>query len=263
MSREPPSEPRLWEIYERAFRSLMWRVQPRGLQAQIDRLLDQARRQVDRGTAAPESLQCVYDRARAQIVAQLEQRSPTGPSPTGGRAASAAPGRVHRVRSILERGVPTAPIDPSPDFHCDAGLGGLARWLRAAGYDAAWWPGIDDGLLVQKASDSIAVMLTTDRPLMRRGAVTKGAIAALLVPNGPSKRHQLAFVVSKLDLPRKDARCMNCGGRLRQVDKRAVKDRIPPRTYPWRDDYFLCGRCNKLFWPGTHWSRISQELARV
>src|SRR5262249_44560677 len=29
-------------------------------------------------------------------------------------------------------------------FYCDAGLGGLARWLRAAGYDAFWEPDISD-----------------------------------------------------------------------------------------------------------------------
>ena len=31
-------------------------------------------------------------------------------------------------------------------FACDAMLGGLARWLRAAGYDATWQEGIDAGL---------------------------------------------------------------------------------------------------------------------
>src|SRR5687768_2358601 len=29
-------------------------------------------------------------------------------------------------------------------FWCDAGLGGVARWLRAAGYEAFWEYGIDD-----------------------------------------------------------------------------------------------------------------------
>lgn len=33
--------------------------------------------------------------------------------------------------------------DP-PRFACDAMLGGLARWLRAAGYDATWTYGIED-----------------------------------------------------------------------------------------------------------------------
>jgi uncharacterized protein with PIN domain len=37
-------------------------------------------------------------------------------------------------------------------FACDAMLGGLARWLRAAGYDATWRVDIDDGDLIQQAA---------------------------------------------------------------------------------------------------------------
>lgn len=35
-----------------------------------------------------------------------------------------------------------------PRFACDAMLGGLARWLRAAGYDASWQEGITDQELI-------------------------------------------------------------------------------------------------------------------
>ena len=38
-----------------------------------------------------------------------------------------------------------------PQFACDAMLGGLARWLRAAGYDASWHGGVADPELVRIA----------------------------------------------------------------------------------------------------------------
>ena len=41
-------------------------------------------------------------------------------------------------------------------------LGGLARWLRAAGYDASWHDGIDDGDLVRLARDEGKVALSSD-----------------------------------------------------------------------------------------------------
>src|SRR5690349_14499222 len=53
-------------------------------------------------------------------------------------------------------------------FFCDAGLGGLARWLRAAGYEAFWEPGIDDDVLLQKARSTATTILTTDSMLMER-----------------------------------------------------------------------------------------------
>ncbi len=38
--------------------------------------------------------------------------------------------------------------------------------------------------------------------------------------------------------------------------KEAVSARIPQRTARWKDEYFVCGGCDQLFWQGTHWERI-------
>ncbi|MGH7136486.1 MAG: Mut7-C RNAse domain-containing protein [Pirellulales bacterium] len=90
--------------------------------------------------------------------------------------------------------------------------------------------------------------------------IASGAIAALLTPISLKKREQFAFVRGQLELPLKSVRCMACGGRLLAVEKQSVRERIPPRTYPWLDDYFVCQRCDRLFWQGTHWQRIQAAL---
>src|SRR6266480_3277762 len=61
----------------------------------------------------------------------------------------------------------------------------------------------------------------------------------------------------------REARCMTCGGELRPVEKECVRERIPPRTWCWLDEYFVCARCNQLFWHGTHWRKIGVQLARL
>jgi len=53
---------------------------------------------------------------------------------------------------------------------------------------------------------------------------------------------------------------MNCGGTLARGSKEALRDRIPPRTFRWLDEYFVCTSCGKLFWHGTHWEKIRHEL---
>jgi uncharacterized protein with PIN domain len=53
---------------------------------------------------------------------------------------------------------------------------------------------------------------------------------------------------------------MNCGGKLERVEKETMRERIPPRTYLWLDEYFVCSQCGKLFWHGTHWRRIVGKL---
>jgi len=67
-------------------------------------------------------------------------------------------------------------------------------------------------------------------------------------------------VVEHFALRAGEPRCMDCGGELRAVAKETVRDRIPPRTYRWLDDYYLCDHCDRLFWRGSHWRNIRRRL---
>src|SRR5947209_2987103 len=82
-----------------------------------------------------------------------------------------------------------------------------------------------------------------------------GLLPAVWVPPTLTMLEQLALVFGELGLEPRESRCMSCGGELQVVDKEAVRDRIPPRTYLWRDEFFECVRCHKLFWHGTHWEK--------
>jgi uncharacterized protein with PIN domain len=151
----------------------------------------------------------------------------------------------------------------STRFLCDAGLGGLARWLRAAGYDADWQADLADADLLAETRRLGAILLTTDSMLMERRLVREGMIPTVWVPPAMGVHQQLSSVLEELGLPLRTPRCMRCGGPLKPVDKEAVRDRIPPRTYRWLDEYFLCERCGQLFWHGTHWQRIRGRLEEV
>jgi uncharacterized protein with PIN domain len=148
-------------------------------------------------------------------------------------------------------------------FFCDSGLGGLARWLRGCGYDAFWEPSIDDFELLQKAQKLSATVLTTDSLLMERRVVRDHVIPALWLPPTLSIPEALAFVFHEFGLKTREPRCMSCGGELRRESKERLKDKIPPKTFKWLDEYFVCSRCGKLFWRGTHWHKIENELHKM
>jgi len=153
---------------------------------------------------------------------------------------------------------------PAPAlFLCDAGLGGLARWLRAAGYEAAWQPDIADDELLRQARQVGATVLTTDGMLMERRLLRDRIIPAFWLPPTLRIPEQLALVFREFGLTLRGPRCMSCGGELRRVSKEALRERIPPRTYRWLDEFFACRRCDKLFWHGTHWHRIVETLAAL
>ena len=171
-----------------------------------------------------------------------------------------------RVYEELAAKPPFQRINPTPApsvFWCDAGLGGLARWLRAAGYAAAWQPDIDDDELLREARKISATILTTDSMLMERRVLRDRILPAFWLPPTLSIPEQLALVCREFALTTRAPRCMSCGGELRRVEKETLRERIPPKTYRWLDEFFVCSRCNRLFWRGTHWTHIQQQLQRA
>ncbi len=156
------------------------------------------------------------------------------------------------------------PLDPrAVRFVCDAGLGGLARWLRAAGYEAEWDAAVEDAELVAQAGSRGAVAVTTDSGILQRRKVARQEVPVVWVPSNLRAPAQLEMVLRDLGLPLRAPRCMACGGELRPVSKEAVAARIPPRTARWKDEYFVCAGCQALFWKGTHWERIAARLRRA
>lgn len=148
-----------------------------------------------------------------------------------------------------------------PRFACDAMLGALARWLRAAGYDAAWEAHVADWDLIRQARREARVLLSCDTGIFRIGIVRDGDVPALFVPHGLTTEGQLAFVLGKLNLPVRDPRCMACGGPLGEVGKEQVRDRVPPRSFACQERFWECGGCGRVFWKGTHWRRLAAKPA--
>src|SRR5262245_41792778 len=108
---------RIRKAYETRFRWLLQRVGARRLDLGVQTLVNKA--------------QCLSERERVPFANALT--------------------RVHA--SLANKpAFARVPNDKVPArFFCDAGLGGLARWLRAAGYEAFWVDGIDDDVLLQEA----------------------------------------------------------------------------------------------------------------
>ncbi len=222
---------RIQKAYEHRFRELLQRFAARRLDQGVNWLLQRAecKRKQDK-VSLPDSLTRV---ARELAAKSLKARHPL----------------AHNGKKIR--------------FFCDSGLGGLARWLRGSGYEAFWEPSIDDYELLQRAQKLNTTVLTTDSMLMERSVVRDHIIPALWLPPTLSIPEALAFVFREFGLKVGEPRCMSCGGELRQESKEALKDRIPPKTYKWLDEYFVCSRCGKLFWRGTHWLRIQNELQKM
>lgn len=150
-----------------------------------------------------------------------------------------------------------------PTFFCDAMLGGLARWLRGAGYDARFDGGIDDGVLVRTASAEGRIVLSSDRGIFARNIVKRGIARALFVPRATPPFEQLVFVLRELHLTPCAPRCMACGGGLDEISRGEAEKVTPPRAFAEHDRFWRCDGCKKIYWHGTHWSQIRARLAEL
>ena len=150
-------------------------------------------------------------------------------------------------------------------FLCDAMLGGLAKWLRAAGYDtyyASEGTDVSDRSLTTRALEEGRALLTCDGGFLERKPVRDGSVEFLKIPHLPLEE-QLRLVVDHFDLRRRQPRCMECNGVLDAVPSAAVAGLVPHGVVRDHEEFFLCEGCGRVFWHGSHWDRISGRLNRV
>lgn len=139
-------------------------------------------------------------------------------------------------------------------FVADAHFGGLARLLRMAGFDTLYDNACDDAGIEAIAVRDGRIVLTRDRELLKRRAITHGCYV-----RGLSSREQLRAVFDRLDLAasaRPFTLCMHCNAPLREADKAEVLDRLPPKVRERHRRFTTCDVCRRVFWQGTHWQRM-------
>ena len=225
--------------FRHRFRELLALVGPRRLQHGVDLLLRRGQQRAAReGASVAHALAALYEETRVRVKRRLEVTGTCSGTPSWTRFGEGNP----------------------PGFLCDPSLGGLARWLRAAGYEALPAPGVPGHRLPDEAHRRGLVLLTTETEVLERRLAATGELIVCWVPSAVGMPEQLLMVLRDFGLPLREPRCMACGGDLIPTPKDAVQSRIPPRTARWKDEYFVCAGCDRLFWQGTHWERIEKRL---
>ncbi len=146
-------------------------------------------------------------------------------------------------------------------FVVDGHLGKLARLLRLLGFDTLHASASSDEALAATAAHERRILLTRDRGLLKRGAVTHGYWVRSTQP-----LEQAREVVRRFNLEaraRPFARCLSCNGRLAPVGKAEVAPVVPPRVAAWHESYLRCRDCGKVYWRGTHYPRLAAKVAAI
>ena len=52
-------------------------------------------------------------------------------------------------------------------------------------------------------------------------------------------------------------------GKINKTDKDSVMDLVPPYVYKTQNDYMECPTCHRVYWQGTHWLAMKNELEKI
>ena len=149
-----------------------------------------------------------------------------------------------------------------PRFLVDVNVGRLAKWLRVLGYDSRFVPDVDDGELVRVAREQSRTIVTRGRYIMQRRVVASGEVKAVLIASDDF-RVQMQQLIEALGLASQGlfSRCIECNELLASVSAQEAKDRVPTFVFRTQQRFDECPKCGKLYWRGTHWRNMRNELA--
>jgi uncharacterized protein len=149
----------------------------------------------------------------------------------------------------------------APRFLLDGHLGRLTAYLRMLGLDCLYQNDYDDDQLAKISQREGRILLSRDRRLLMRTAVTYGYCLRSL-----DSLQQLNEVIQRFDLRSRFVpfhRCLRCNHPLETVPKEIVLDRLEPLTSLYFHDFKICPSCGQIYWKGSHYEKMQKLVDAI
>ncbi len=143
-------------------------------------------------------------------------------------------------------------------FINDVNLGKLAKYLRLLGFDTLYGNNFHDEEIVGIADKEKRIILTRDTGLLKRRKVTHGYWVRSTNP-----KEQIKEVIERFDLRnniKSFTRCLECNGLISKINKEAIENELLPNTKKYFSTFYRCRNCGKIYWKGTHYDNMLQEI---
>ena len=150
------------------------------------------------------------------------------------------------------------PVEPR--FVLDNHLGRLAAYLRMLGFDCLYRNQFEDEEMAEIVQQEERILLSRDRRLLMRKAVTHGYCLRSL-----NSLEQLAEVIQRFNLQEQIHpfhRCLRCNHPLEPVAKEVVLNRLEPLTRLYFDAFQICPACQQSYWKGSHYERMQSLIEK-
>ena len=147
-------------------------------------------------------------------------------------------------------------------FIADDMLGRLAKWLRILGYDIIYYRSINNKELMALANLENRTLLTRDTDITSSGK----AHNCILIENDNYKeqlKQVLGLLSMRIQKQKIFSRCLICNESLKPINRNDVMGKVPPFVFETQDEFVACCKCSKIYWKGTHSSRVEEIIRKV
>lgn len=141
-------------------------------------------------------------------------------------------------------------------FICDSMFGKLAKWLRMAGYFADYIKSTErEKILKNLLIKQGCILITKDKKILNYN------FPVFLLDEIYVKK-QFKIIKEKFNLKFDNAFtiCMECNFPLEKTIKEENKEKIPEFVYKNFNEFFICKKCGRIYWKGSHYQEMLKKL---
>lgn len=161
-------------------------------------------------------------------------------------------GNVSRLRKLPLR---------KTKFIADINLGHIVKYMRLLGFDVRFDTLLSNRQIIVISRKENRIVLTRSRNLLRFKDITHG----IFIHPGTTEE-QVRGIIDFLDIMdnvKPFSRCLRCNSPLKTIPNESIIERIPPKTRVLCDEYSYCKPCEKIYWKGTHFTKMKRMVDRI
>ena len=146
-------------------------------------------------------------------------------------------------------------------FILDVHLGKLAKYLRLLGFDTIYKSNMDDASIVNQSKTEHRIILTRDIGILKHNKVQHGYYV-----RSDDPKSQIKEIIQRFDLKNSItpfSRCLECNGILKKISKTEIIERLDPATRKYYKTFFICNKCDKIYWKGSHYQQMTEFLREI
>jgi len=148
-------------------------------------------------------------------------------------------------------------------FLCDQMLGTLAKWMRIYGFDTIYANNkMDDKELIDICKKENRILISRDKALIKWAK--RENLETIEIINTDID-DQIRKVISDRQIDQKKvlSRCLICNGLVHEIKKVDIKSKIPKKVYDNNEKFWICKKCNKIYWKGSHFENMIDKINEI